>query len=999
MKNFILSLRSILRGPSLSARPSPFGPRWRPSIESLEERLAPSVAGLGDDVTGQATIQSQFANASFGPLIGLSPAQANYPYRGDGYSVAVLDTGIDYNDPSLGGGWGKRVIAGWNFVNNTSDPMDDNGHGSHVAGIIGSSSTQYPGVAPDVNLIALKVLDANANGTWTTIDAGLQWVIAHQAQYNIVAVNLSLGSGNYTTPPAVSLDNDLATLNQDGLFISVASGNNYYTYQGAPGLAYPAANPNVVSVGAVWTGNYPEQVWSSGAIDYAPAPDQIVSITQRDSNLSLLAPGAWIDSTWNDGGFATLGGTSMAAAVVTGAAVLLHQAYDAKGEHSLTTEASLLHVMRQTGATIVDNVQGTTNVPTSGLSFQRLDLLAALNAIGPAAQAPVFAPLANISLPAGGTAQVALSATDALPVTFTATILDAATLAYQLKQQLGLTYPGSYYVNMDGANEKWLTGSGGAWYCILPDGEFRRWAGTMPPTLQAANLLATLDSSFYADPSKLWNAAPASALPASPVSVTIHGNQLTVGTTATFTGTYTVQVNAHAGQLSSSQTFTIMAVNVPPVLAALANQTVTHGHSLTLTLKGSDANPLQYSAALAPGTIGTPATLSVTGNQLTIATTANFVGAFTIQATASDGTLSASQSFSVQVTNTAPVLGALATQTLAGPLTVALPGSDVDGDALTFSAQVLPASSSLYLLEQQLQLQPFNHSYYTNLWGLGEKWLVGANEQWYCLLPTGQLYRWAGTIPATMEPANLVASLGTAIYADPTLLWQAQPQQAPPVTLAIQGNQLTITPQGPFTGTFTVQVTVSDGLASAVGTFTVNGTNIAPGLAAIANQSLAAGQTSLSVPLTASDPDGDTLATSAQVMTPAANLYQLNQQLHLQPPNGSYYTNLWGLGEKWLEGANEQWYFLVPTGTLYHWAGNIPASLQSAAANLGTAVYAEPRLLWQAQPPQAPALTVTIQGGKLSIQRPANLVGVFVVQVTVSDSQTTATQSFQLALG
>src|SRR5665213_2648650 len=85
MKNFIRSLRSILRGPGLSARPSPLGPRWRPSIESLEERLAPSVAGLGDSLTGQATIQSQFANASFGPLIGLSAAQANYPYRGDGY--------------------------------------------------------------------------------------------------------------------------------------------------------------------------------------------------------------------------------------------------------------------------------------------------------------------------------------------------------------------------------------------------------------------------------------------------------------------------------------------------------------------------------------------------------------------------------------------------------------------------------------------------------------------------------------------------------------------------------------------------------------------------------------------------------------------------------------------------------------------------------------------------------------------------------------------------
>src|SRR5262249_2865180 len=160
---------------------APCAPRTRLRLESLEERLAPAV------------------NSDFRGIIGLDAAQANYPYRGQGYSVAVLDTGINYNDPNLGGGWGKRVIAGWNFHANNGSPMDDNGHGTFVAGEIASSSATYPGVAPDVNLIALKVLDGSNNGTWTNIQAGLEWVIAHRAQYNIVAVNLSLGSGNYTT--------------------------------------------------------------------------------------------------------------------------------------------------------------------------------------------------------------------------------------------------------------------------------------------------------------------------------------------------------------------------------------------------------------------------------------------------------------------------------------------------------------------------------------------------------------------------------------------------------------------------------------------------------------------------------------------------------------------------------------------------------------------------------------------------------------------------------
>src|SRR5581483_5350414 len=143
MKNWCASLRGWLR-----RTPSP-APRRLPQLEPLETRLAPALAAP----TPQASIAAAYANASFGPLIGLDGARANFPYKGDGYSVAVLDTGIDYNHPALGGAWGKRVIAGYDFVNNDADPLDDNGHGTHVAGIIGSSSSQYPGVAPDVNLI------------------------------------------------------------------------------------------------------------------------------------------------------------------------------------------------------------------------------------------------------------------------------------------------------------------------------------------------------------------------------------------------------------------------------------------------------------------------------------------------------------------------------------------------------------------------------------------------------------------------------------------------------------------------------------------------------------------------------------------------------------------------------------------------------------------------------------------------------------------------------
>src|SRR2546423_199358 len=116
-----MKLRTWFRGRAASARAGRAA-RTRLRVESLEERLAPAV------------------NSDFRGIIGLDAVQANYPYRGQGYSVAVLDTGINYNDPYLGGGWGKRVVAGWNFIANNGNPMDDNGHGTFVAGEIASSN-------------------------------------------------------------------------------------------------------------------------------------------------------------------------------------------------------------------------------------------------------------------------------------------------------------------------------------------------------------------------------------------------------------------------------------------------------------------------------------------------------------------------------------------------------------------------------------------------------------------------------------------------------------------------------------------------------------------------------------------------------------------------------------------------------------------------------------------------------------------------------------------
>jgi subtilisin family serine protease len=681
-------------------------------------------------------------NNSFGSLIGLNQVFATTSDRGAGYSVAVIDTGINYNDPNLGGGWGHRVVAGYNFVNNTSDPMDDNGHGTFVAGEIGSSSTTYSGVAPDVNFVALKVLDSTGSGTYANVLSALNWVVAHQAQYNIVAVNLSIGSGNYTANPYTYLETDFATLKSKGVFIAVASGNDYYGNNSQAGLAYPAVSSNVVSVGAVWDGNFGAVAWASGARDNSTAADQIASFTQRSSALSILAPGAIVTGEALKGGYTTMAGTSMATPVIAGAAVLLHEALVDGGLSGDANQNYILNLMRSTGKSIVDSNNGTDNVSHTGLTFRRLNLAAAFAAIPqngqqppPTQQPPTLAAIPNQTVAVGHTLSIPLSASDpgGLPLTFSASVAGSgSSQAYQLRTSLGLQFSGSYYTNLMGANEKWISSAGGTWYTLLPNGEFRRWAGNWTATLQPAALIATLGPSFYADPSLLWNSQPA----------------------------------------------------------------------------------------------GAPATVAVSNGVLTITPSASFKGSFSVTVTASDGTLSASQSFSVNVvasttTNTAPTLGAIGNQTVSAgkSLSVSLTASDPNGLPLSFAAAITSGASQAYQLKSSLGLQ-YIGTYYTNLMGSNEKWLTGTGGTWYCLLSNGELRRWAGSWAATLQPSALVASLGASYYTNPGLLWNAQ-QTAAPATVTVANGHLVIQPTTTFRGTFTIRVTVSNGKAIATQQFTV----------------------------------------------------------------------------------------------------------------------------------------------------------------------------------
>jgi subtilisin family serine protease len=840
--------------PRSSAR-TPLAPRARISFDTLEDRLAPSVSALSQDdwrnetfhvddavvasISGP-TVQAagtNYANQSFGSLIGLDQVYAS-SYHGAGYSVAVIDTGIDYTHPDLGGGWGKRVVAGWDFVNNDANPMDDNGHGTHVAGIIGSSSTSYAGVAPEANLIGLKVLGADGSGSFGAVEDALKWVIANRTKYNIVSINLSLGSGNYNVNPYAFLDDEFAALKNAGVFIAVAAGNSYYSYQSQAGLAYPGVSPNVVSVGAVWDSNFGAVAWASGARDNSTAADRVASFSQRSSNLSILAPGAMITSTYLGGKYQSMAGTSMASPVIAGAAAILHQALDAAGKSNLATEDGILSIMKSTGVRVVDGDDENDNVVNTGLAFQRINMAAALQAVGsaptqpqqPSNSAPTLATIANQSIAAGGTFTIGLSATDPNgdAIVYSARIVGqgaaGSAQAYELKQSLGLYNLGTYYANAFGMNEKWLGGSNGVFYTLLPSGQLRRWAGTADATKAAANLVATLDVSYYGDPSLLINAQPAAA---SPLSTSVSGNQLTVSAAASATGSYQVEVSASDGKLTSSKAFTVTigAANRAPVWTTIADQKMSGTKPLAVTLNAidPDGGTLTYTARV---TNASGVGAAVKGKVLTLTNAAGYSGAFTVEVTASDGVLSSTTSFRVVVSNTAPTLTIAAKATAgAGATRVAIPlsASDADGDAVTFKAETTTSdtSSIAYRLKTTYTLS-YAGDYFTNVYRLGEKWLKSSDGlQFFCILPNGELHKFSGSVADLTNASTLIARLDSSYYNDPSKLWNAVPSAAA-ATVSVVNNQLIVTLAQPFRGSISVKVTVSDGLASVTKTIVVS---------------------------------------------------------------------------------------------------------------------------------------------------------------------------------
>ncbi len=298
----------------------------------------------------------------------------NLGVTGRGIVVAVLDTGVERSHPDLAssivdehcfcsgccpGGTSEAAGAG--------SAADDNGHGTNVTGIITADGRVAPrGIAPDADIVALKVLDRSGAGTTTAIVSGFDYVLKSRPEVRVV--NLSLGSAtlfpgacdsaaSFTTALAQAIN----ALKARGTITFASTLNN----GSASTIGVPACIANAVAVGAVYDTN--GGTVSFGCVDATSRRDEVACFSNSSSKVELLAPGAPITSAGIGGSASTFLGTSQASPHAAAAAALLLSA-----NPGLSPDA-IKNALRATGRPITD--------AKNGIAIPRIDVKAALDSL------------------------------------------------------------------------------------------------------------------------------------------------------------------------------------------------------------------------------------------------------------------------------------------------------------------------------------------------------------------------------------------------------------------------------------------------------------------------------------------------------------------------------------------------------------------------------------------------------------------------------------------
>ena len=315
--------------------------------------------------------------------VGITNANITWPKQinslnltGIRQSVCVLDTGVNYSHTDLGGcsnesflaGNCSKVIGGYDFGNNDNDPMDYNGHGTHVAGIVGASGG-ISGVAPNVSIVAMKVFTDAGTGTTDMIISAIERCVANASAYNISVITMSIGlcegdpcesllRNNYCDSGFTGLKNSIDSAIAQNISVIVSSGNDGNTTH----IGVPACIENAIPIAS------------------STKTDGVSSFSNRNNMTQLFAPGSLINSIrWNpsscligcacSGDYMICSGTSMATPMVAGAIAILKQFLNLTGQ--LMTPQEIETTFNQTGV-LIDDTSG------SGLNYSRIDIYSAV---------------------------------------------------------------------------------------------------------------------------------------------------------------------------------------------------------------------------------------------------------------------------------------------------------------------------------------------------------------------------------------------------------------------------------------------------------------------------------------------------------------------------------------------------------------------------------------------------------------------------------------------
>jgi len=301
----------------------------------------------------------------------------NYNITGQGQTVCVVDTGVDYTHPALGGctnssflmGDCPKVIGGYDFTtceefnsasgncivpkNTDADPIDDAGHGTHVAGIVASTDSTYRGVAPEAKLVAMKVCNKQGMCSDSDVIAGVERCLNNATIYNISVVSISLGGDSYTSfcDASSPFSEIINTLVGKNISVVTAAGNS-----GGGSITDPSCVQNATRVTAT------------------TKSDSIPSYASRHAffNDTIAAPGHLIKSLNLGGGFTSLSGTSMSTPHVSGVIALMRQYWSLTYNKSPTPEQIEQKILL-TGKKIYDSV--------TNMDYPRIDTLALLQPV------------------------------------------------------------------------------------------------------------------------------------------------------------------------------------------------------------------------------------------------------------------------------------------------------------------------------------------------------------------------------------------------------------------------------------------------------------------------------------------------------------------------------------------------------------------------------------------------------------------------------------------